>query len=479
MKRAQVDLKLNKKALFCICVSGYIFAPNVLAAEWRIAKSLTVSEIYTDNVDLTHDQKKSDLITTLTPNISLSGKGARANVSMNASLQANSLGGGADALNPRLGANADAELLEGFVFMDASVNITQNTIDAFRPSGTDRLSNTNNTTNTYNYQISPYFTHRFKGLAEVIGRYTINYQLNSDDAASDSTSQDVSLSLNSGSDFTRLTWGGDISYQDSGSDNSNSELLSADLNFGYKFNRAWSVRSSAGVEWNDYETTRNENDGIRWTMSTIWTPNSRTSLNIGYGGRFFGSLPTLDFSHRSRRSLFTASYSRVLTDASRLLSQQSAFQTTDAFGEPIEPTNTDSLPLTNSTVNITEGLFVNEQLKLSYTLTGKRGSITVGGSHSIQKYENGRTDETLQEYNISMNRRLSSILAVNGGYSLSQQQRAGNSDALTNEYNLGLTHKIGVDSSLQIKYVLTDRESEDLTNDYQENRLQLSFTTRL
>lgn len=472
-------LKLDKKLVICVLVSGHFATTSVYSADWQVKKSLTVSEVYTDNADLSHDNKKSEFIATVTPNISLQGNGARANVSVNASLEANSAEGEGDAINPRLGANADAELLEDFFFIDASVNITQNTVDAFRPSGTDTLSNTSNTTNTYNYNISPYFTQRFKGFAEVVGRYSYNNQLNSNNNASDSDSQSFELNINSGDDFQRLTWGGTVNYKDSGSDNTSSELLSTDVNLGYRVNRVWNLRGSAGFESNDFESTRSENDGSRWSMSAIWTPNNRTSLNIGYGDRFFGSVPTLDFSHRSRRSLLTASYSRELTDSASLLSQQNAFQTTDAFGNPIDPITGDPLPLTNSTTNITEGLFVNERFQLSYTLTGKRSSVMVGGSHSVQIYEDGRADETLEKYNISLNRRLSRVLEADVGYSLSQQSRTGNADAVTSEYNVGLTSQIGVDSNLSFTYRLIDRESQDLSNDYQENRLQLSFTTSL
>ncbi len=471
--------KSDKKLVICILVGGHFAATSAFSADWQVAKSLTVSEVYTDNADLTHDNKKSEFITTVTPNISLKGNGARANVSLNASLEANSSGGEGDAINPRLGANADAELLEDFLFIDTSINITQNTVDAFRPSGIDTLSNTGNTTNTYNYNISPYFTQRFKGIAEVIGRYSYNNQINSNNNAGDNDSQSIELTINSGDDFNRLTWGGAVNYKDSGSDNTSSELLSTDINLGYRFNRVWSFRGSAGVESNDYESTRSENDGSRWSMSAIWTPNNRTSLNIGYGDRFFGSVPTLDFSHRSRKSLLTASYSRELTDSASLLSQQSAFQTTDAFGNPIDPITGDPLPLTNTTTNITEGVFVNERFQLAYTLTGKRSSVTVGASHSVQIYEDGRADEILEKYNVSLSRSLSRDLKADVGYSLNQQSRTGDADAVTTEYSMGLTSQIGIDSSLSFTYRLMDRESEDVSNDYQENRLQLSFTTKL
>ncbi|WP_372739346.1 TIGR03016 family PEP-CTERM system-associated outer membrane protein [Neptunomonas sp.] len=480
-------LKLDKKLALCVFVCGNFATTSVFSADWQVTKSLTVSEVYTDNVDLTHDNKKSEFITTVTPGISVQGSGARANVSLNGSIEANSLDGEGDAINPRLGADADAELLEDFLYIDASINIIQNSVDAFRPSGINTLSNTGNTTNTYNYQISPYITQRYKGIAEVVGRYTYNNQLNSNNNASDSNSQNFELNVNSGDDFQRLTWGASVNYKDSGSDNTNSELLSTDVSLGYRFNRTWSVNSSVGIESNDFESTRSENDGSQWSLSTIWTPNNRTSLNIGYGDRFFGSVPTLDFSHRSRRSLLTAGYSRELTDSATLLSQQSAFQTTDAFGNPIDPITGDPLSLANSTINITEGLFINEVFELSYTLTGRRSSVTIGGSHSVQIYEDGRADETLEEYNISVDRRLSSRLTLDAGYTYSQQERSGVADAFrpsqalieAHQYNLGLTRKIGVDSNLKFTYYFTDSESDDLANDYQENRLQLSVTTKL
>ncbi len=469
--------KLNNVLALGALLGGAV-SVSVSAADWKSTKSVTLSEIYTDNADLSHDQQRSELITTVTPNLSLQGKGGRANLTLNASLEANNSSGSSSSFNPRLGANADVELVEDFLFVDASANITQNTIDAFRPSGTDRLNDTENTTNTYNYQISPHFTQRYKGVAELTGRYTHNYQLNSDNDVGDSSSQAFVLSVNNGTDFTQITWGGALNYKDSGGDSS-SELLSTDANLGYKFNRSWQVRGSTGFEWNEFDTQRTDNDGVRWDVSAVWTPSSRTSLNIGYGDRFFGSTPTLDFTHRSRRSLFSASYSRELTDSASLLSEQNAFNTTNAAGQAIDPITGDPLPLTNSTFNIADGVFVNEKFQLSYTLTGKRSSLTVGASHSIQKFESGQADETLEKYNASASRRLSSVLDMDLGYVLSRQQREGNDDAITSEYSAGLARKLGKDSRLKFTYRFIDRESDDLTNDYQENRLQLSFTTTL
>ncbi|SIS47583.1 TIGR03016 family PEP-CTERM system-associated outer membrane protein [Neptunomonas antarctica] len=469
----------SKSVTACLFL-GLFGAENVLSADWQISKSITLAEVFTDNVDLEHDNKNSEWITTVTPNISVQANGARANLSLTGSLEANTGGGGSNSINPRLGASADAEVIEDFVFIDTSANITQNTVDAFSPSGVDSLNSTENTTNTYNYNISPYFTQRFKGAAEVTGRYTYNYQLNSSADVDDSSSQAVMLGVNSGSDFTQFTWGSTVNYKDSNSDTTGSELLSAGANFGYKLNRSWQLQSSLGYEWNEIDTNiRDSSNGTQWSLAAVWTPTTRTSLSIGYGDRFFGSTPTLDFSHRSRKSVFTASYSRELTDSATLLSQQDAFSTTDAFGEPIDPITGDPLPVSNSTINVTDGVFVDERFDLAYTLTGKRSTFRVGGSHSTQRFEDGRSDEILQEYNVGLTRQLSRTLDANLGVTVSQQSRESSEDTTTINYDLGVTRKVGVDGKFNLSYRLIDSSSDDITNDYQENRLQFSYTMSL
>jgi uncharacterized protein (PEP-CTERM system associated) len=470
---------MSKSLTACLFL-GLFGAGNVWSADWQVAKSVTLGEVYTDNVDLEHENKKSEWITTVTPNISLQAKGARANLDLTASLEANTISGASDSITPRLGANADAEIIKDFVFIDTSANITQNTVDAFSPSGVDSLNSTENTTNTYNYNISPYFIQRFKGAAEVTGRYTYNYQLNSNADVDDSSSQAVMLGVNSGSDFTQLTWGSTVDYKDSNSDTAGSELLSADANVGYKLNRSWQLQSSLGYEWNEFNTSvRDSSDGAQWSVSAVWTPTNRTSLNIGYGDRFFGSTPTLDFTHRSRKSLFTASYSRELTDSATLLSQQNAFSATDAFGEPIDPITGDPLPVSNSTLNVTDGVFVDEQFQLAYTLTGKRSTFTMGGSHSTQRFEDGRSSETLQQYNVGLTRKLSRMSDANLGVTVSQQSRESSEDTTTINYDLGVTRKVGVDGKFKLSYRLIDSSSDDIINDYQENRLQFSYTMSL
>lgn len=479
----QMDHKVNtvlRNGALASFAAGLVVAQTATAAEWTVNKRVTVSEVFTDNVELERNNKQSEWITTLTPHVSVSGKGAGAELNLNASLEANTLDGAAESVNPRVGASGKAELIEDWVYLDGAVNILQNTVDAFSNTGSDLLNRTGNTTNTYNYEISPYLSHSFGSTADVIAQYTFNHQSNSSDQVSDSDRHEISLGISSGDDFQTLIWGADVNYKDTDASNnfSSSEQTSADLTLGYQLSRQWLVRGSVGQEWNSYSSNRSENDGSRWSLSTTWTPSPRTTLVVGFGNRFFGSVPSLDFTHRSKRSIFTASYSKTLTDTATLLGEQNAFQTTDAFGNPIDPITGDPLP-NGTNFNLTDGLFVSERLRLGYTLVGRRSSLNLSASWSQQDYEDSRPNEIVEQYSVNFTRSLSPQLELDAGVTWSQQDRSGASESETLTYNLGLSRDVGSDGQLRFVYRMTDKDSDTLINDYQENRLQLSFTKSL
>lgn len=77
----QMDHKVNRMLRNRTLVSiaaGVMASQAVTAAEWTVNKRVSVSEIFTDNIDLEHSNPQSEWITTLTPHLSLSGKGAGA-----------------------------------------------------------------------------------------------------------------------------------------------------------------------------------------------------------------------------------------------------------------------------------------------------------------------------------------------------------------------------------------------------------------
>src|SRR5687768_6642170 len=73
-----------------------------IGAEWRVTPSLTLSETYTDNVELNvQDEEESDFITEIAPGIALAGRGSRFLFDLGYRLQAlvHAQDGGRDRIN--------------------------------------------------------------------------------------------------------------------------------------------------------------------------------------------------------------------------------------------------------------------------------------------------------------------------------------------------------------------------------------------
>jgi uncharacterized protein (PEP-CTERM system associated) len=470
-------MKGFKKQVSQVCV--FMMATSVIvvdAADWTLEKGVSLSEVFTDNEDLDERNQNSAFISSVTPFLLLKGEGARLKANVNTQLEFTTSKDG--HINPRLGASADAELLEQQVFLETSANITQNTVDAFRSSGIDSLNNTNNSTTTYNFQLSPYTVNHFENFADLRTRYTFNHQTNSSDDVSGSHSQRVNANLQSGSDFQRFDWRLAADYKDTNSsgDASSSDLGSLDATLGYKITPLLRLSFTAGEEWNDYTSSRNSNDGSLWQGGLHWTPSTRTSLDVGYGERYFGSWPTFSFTHRSRHSILSASYSKELTDSATQLSELRTYQTVNSQGVPINPITGAPLPVVSELVNIQEGLFIDEKLGLSWSLIGVRSSLTFSGSRSRQLYETSRPDEITTNYSMNFNRRLSPLLDFSTGYYLRSQSSDNGIDADTQTVSFTLMRQVADGGTLAFSYLYSLRDSDLLFDDYTENRLQFAYT---
>lgn len=193
---------INEGRPFFITIGSLIvltLSTNAVGAEWTFTKGINAGAVYTDNVNLVSSGEESDISAVLTPHFSLHGKGARANVDITGAIELNNQDDGSnDSVNPRLQADAKAELVERLAFIDLNATATQNAIDPLDVAATNNLSNRGNTTTTYRYKISPYLKNRFKGLAETELRYTYNELIHSEGSVSDSSSEAINLSIDRG-----------------------------------------------------------------------------------------------------------------------------------------------------------------------------------------------------------------------------------------------------------------------------------------
>ncbi|MBQ0719382.1 MAG: TIGR03016 family PEP-CTERM system-associated outer membrane protein [Gammaproteobacteria bacterium] len=453
----------------------------VLAGQWRVNSGVGVSERYSDNDNLSATDKKDKFVTVVSPDISLSGNGGgKITYDVLASLTHHESSDGGDSTNPSLNGNANAELIDQVLFFDVSSTINQNRVDPFRSTGDDDVSrsSSDNVTTTYSYTLSPYLVGRINSFANLELRYSYDEQWNSESDVSDSSRQAVAFNLNSGSDFAIFDWGlvGNYSKVDTDDDenaqSNNDELKSADLRLGYRVNRKLRLRGSVGREWNDFNSVRSDVDGERWDFGMIWTPNKRTTVDIGYGERFFGNTPTVDISYRRKKSVFTASYVKELTDARTLRSEQGIFDE-DPFGNPIDPTTGDPIFAFPD-----DGQIVDERISFSWSRQGKRTTLTWSGDHSVQEPQSSREDVVFISSSLELSRRLTSKLSFDTSVDWENQENELGEEFETWRFNMGLSRPLGSKSNVSLRYTYTDRDSDLADDGYEENRVILNYNIR-
>lgn len=452
---------------------------TAFATKWRVSSGVGVSERYTDNDNLSATDKKTKFVTVVSPDISLSGSGGgKVDYDVLASLVHHESSDGNDSTNPALSGNANAELVDNIFFFDVRSIINQNRVDPFRTTGDDDFSRSqsDNVTTTYSYTLSPYLVGHINSFADVELRYSYDEQWNSDSDVSDSSRQAVSFNLNSGRDFSVFDWGlvgnyskTDTDDNDSSGQSNDDELKSADLRLGYRVNRKLRLRGSVGREWNDFDSVRSDIDGKRWDFGATWTPNKRTTVDIGYGERFFGGTPTVDISYRRKKSVLTASYSKELTDARTLRSQRGIVDE-DLFGNPIDPVTGDPVFIFPD-----DGQTVDERMSFSWALQGKRSSITWRGDHSTQQPQSSREEVVFISSSIELTRRLTSKLSFDAGFDWENQENELDEEFETWRFNMGLSRPLGSKSNVSLRYTYTDRDSDLPGDGYEENRVILNY----
>jgi uncharacterized protein (PEP-CTERM system associated) len=478
----------------------------VYSAEWDNKAGATASAVFTDNVYQTESNEKSDLIPVISPFWDISGKGGGLTLDISGSFDVKDPGGKQSENNLNLLANAKAEVIDRILFLDAKASSFQNAINPLSTSGSNSLGKSDNRTTTETVTLSPYVIGRIKNHANFRALYTYSYVTSSEIDNGDTRSGDLNLALNSGPSFGRFLWGANASDRTTDAQTGESTGKSSiSANLGYQLTRAWQVNGLVGREWTDY-TSNGNTGGMNWELGAIWTPSVRTSVNVGYGRRFSGPTGHLNLSHRSRRSLFTASYSQEVTDNSEQLSKydslgfiqafnswyqeatgnnpypeksdfsnQQDYQeaqdnwTQNAIAENALPSQSDFLSNIDNNAQ-----FLSDRFALGYFLRGKRTTLSVNGNYTKQTA--GNASETIGTgMNVRITRNISGRLSATAGLSLDRiKQNNGNKSDLW-DLNLGLSRKLTERTTLDFKIVHAKRDSDTANDSYDENRIGLSL----
>ncbi|MCF6216255.1 MAG: TIGR03016 family PEP-CTERM system-associated outer membrane protein [Emcibacter sp.] len=406
----------NKKTMLLLStavLSG--FALNADAANWRLVPSITVTETYTDNVDLDTTFQESGFITQIAPNFSLTGNGARLNASIN--YTANYFyypGNSTDEhdLRHNLQTSLSSELISETFFIDGSANINQQFLDRRRAISTEQVSRTDNRRTVQTYQVSPYLVHRFGSWASAELRYDFRYIRTAADAEQttpntffgNSLSHTGGLSIQSGREFSKLNWTLTGQYRTEERENSlEYKTTTARADFSYQVSHMFALLGSAGYQKRDALGSFANFSGFIWDAGFRLVPGPRTSISFRYGNQYDGETFSLDAMYK-----ITAKNVISLTYTDRIQTFQSL-----AF----DGTGADNL---NSSLNsdfISGDITRRKQWRLSISGTRGRTSYSSSAFYSQYQSDNLALDEKRYGGSVSISRNLNRRLSIDGRFS--------------------------------------------------------------
>ena len=341
--------------------AGFLGATSANAENWRITPSISVTETLTDNVRLApDDRKESDLITQISPGISINGTGARVklnlNYRMNGILYANE--SSSNNIQNYLSASSTVEAVKNWLFVDANASITQQALSAFgsQPTSTGDSNINNNRAETRTYQLSPYV----KGRIGLTGNYQVRYRWTESSTRSGPfgtvSFEEWTGLVNGSTGLASLRWSLDGSSQHTKQE-PNRDIDSARLRGSliYAYDPQMRFHVTAGHETNNYSGAESKGYGT-YGGGFDWTPSNRTTVSASIEKRPFGNSHVISATHRTPRTSWRYSDRKDVTT----LPQQLATQPLGTAYDLLFNALTTAIP-----DPVLRAEAVNEQLRLS------------------------------------------------------------------------------------------------------------------
>lgn len=487
-----------------LLIGGPLLTEGLFAAEWQREAGLSLGTYYSDNICLSNDD--DDRIgrgaATVTPDVSVTGQGARANLFLQAAVQYDTLaesslectsGRNAQLTNresviPSLRYFGDLELIEDWLTLESDAFVGRNPLDPFAAGGRDRFDGRDNTNITYQYGAGATIQRRLFDSADMRLRYHYNEQRNGVNLLGDSSEDLGEFDLGTERSGNRLTVGvggrySKVTYEGNelrpAFDNT---LSSAEARAALQLSSSWQINGLVGEEWNEFTSARPDIDGSYWEAGLRWAPNDRVEVNIGTGERFFGTAPHISIRYRHRRGELSADYARTLTLPRNLRTAG------PGFDDPLPP-DFDQLPGEPPTVSgeptfIGNTPIINERLNVRYRFSARRTTITIRASDSRQTRTEDLAEATFSDLGLTFSRSLSTTLSGNVRLNWSEREGEGEGggdnvgffgqSSETWRAGLGVSRRLGSNTTMRMDYDYTSRESDAALNQYDENRVTLS-----
>jgi uncharacterized protein (PEP-CTERM system associated) len=278
-----------------------------------LVPSVGVTLTATDNRDLSSTRPQADLVTVISPGITLTSRRGPLQGSLNYALSGivYARDSSRNAVRHNLAANGRWSLLEGRAGVDATANVGRQVVSAFGTQSPDANLGRDNQAQVVSVGLSPHLAGSLWGNIGYHARLSFN-ESRSDSSGSAGDARSLDASVGIGGQQGMLGWGVDARraiHETATRARAHNGGVTGSLSFQPDPEVQGFVR--LGSEVDDLRSGRSERE-LTWGVGAVWTPTPRTLLRADYDRRFFGRSYALNFSHRTARTIWTLGAARSL-----------------------------------------------------------------------------------------------------------------------------------------------------------------------
>lgn len=442
---------------------------------WTIKPSVSVDVTYTDNVNPAGGgAKQSDIITRIAPGVSVDGRSARASGKLDFKWQESFYADNSryDNQQTSLAATGKLELLENWLFIDASGNIAQRPISAFGTQGiANELVNTNRT-ETSTYRFSPYIQGHVGGYADYELRYS-STETSADTgvyAANGGTTADVwNFRLSGDTRLAALGWSFNAERQNVafGARDMRTSRFYGTLE--YRIDPQIKLLLNAGRESDNFNLAQNQNRSTSG-YGVEWAPTERTLLSLKQDRRSYGDSYNFAFTHRTALSSWKFSDSRNVSLPTQQMAQTPLSSAYELLNQQLTSQYPDPAERAAKTL---------EQLAL---LNIRADTLVYGNLMSLQAFEQRR-----QEASVSLTGASNTVTFT---LQRSASSRVGNAIGLVDDFSISpnirqsgfsgnWAHKLSPHTALTFNALNSRSRGDAATQDTRLRSYSLLLSTRL
>ncbi|MCB1775446.1 MAG: TIGR03016 family PEP-CTERM system-associated outer membrane protein [Gammaproteobacteria bacterium] len=479
-KLAWLCIARSVPSTFCLSLAVSLLpATYSLAGDWQLTESTAFGLTH---VDRSGNNPYSGMVLQATPTLNFVGESGRsfANVNYRPTF---SVGGGTTDpkfLTHDLIARGQVEAIEDVFFLGANASARLYGNEGIAGS-VDSININSDGGQSYSLGVTPEFRFHLNRYADLVSRNNFNkvwYDDDNSSSRSDSFQSVYHVGLRNGRHFGPLSWRADASYDITEYDTRTDDRREATVGVGYRVTSQLQMNGEVGYERNDLQTSRPETEGSIWTVGADWNPGPRTTVAVSAGERYFGSIYDFDFTHTSRRTQFRLGASRDVDNRRSSQLVDSFFFIDDGTGNPVlDPATGDPIVVAGQQVQQVDEDYVTERVRASLLVTGRRTTARVSASLETRDYEVSGDNEDTYYLSFGVNREMGNRISagVNANYQFEDNNNFGDSDYY--DVRLSLSRAIGRESSASVSISHHERDADNPTDSYREDRIGITFVT--